>query len=211
MGASEGTAGDLSPAPFTWRLGQEFVRCHDSSYGATEFNARADISQRFRPFVIRGRTVPTLYGSESIGGALSETLFHAVPTDGSDRRVRLSRLSAWQISRLKPTRDLRLADLRDEALKDLPVTREELIESPASAYPWTADVAKDLFSSPLEPDGLIWNARQSRDDLAMVLFARGRVARADLEVARMPMAMAMGEGYEHVLSVGEEMGITITQ
>ena len=201
----------MQPVPYVWDAGREFVRCHDSGYGATEFNPRRDISQRFRPFVIERRTVPTLYGSESAEGALSETLFHAVPTAGPDRRLRLSRLLAWEISHLTPLRDLRLADLRDEALDALQLTRQGLIESSANSYPWTAKVAQVLFESPLKPDGLVWNARQGRHDLAMVLFARKRVARDDLDVSRIPIPMAVGEGHEQVLAVAESVGITITQ
>src|SRR5438105_4342794 len=151
-----------TPALFVFRRGSSFVRCHDSSFGANEFNPRRDISQRFRPFVSRGRTVPTLYGSDELIGALSETLFHMIPPKGSARRVRVSRLLAWLSSTLAPRRDLRLVDLRDDALDDHPfgLTRADLIDSPATVYPETAEWASAYFHSRAEPDGLAWNPRQ---------------------------------------------------
>jgi hypothetical protein len=200
------------PAIFVLRQGSSFVRCHDSSYGANEFNPRRDISQRFRPFVARGRTVPTLYGSDELIGALSETLFHLLPPEGPSRRIRASRLLAWLSSTLAPRRDLRLVDLRDEALEDHPLglTRADLIDSPATAYPETAEWASAYFHAKVEPDGLVWNARQDRNKLAFVLFARGRVARSDLAIVEAPLSL-FTTGFERVLEVAEEAGITIVR
>lgn len=204
-----GAPGPLRPKVFIWKAGVEIVRCHHSAYGATEFNPKR-ISQRFRPFTSRRRTVPTLYGSESIKGALSETLFHAVPVDGPDRSVRLSRLVAWQVSRLAALRNLRLIDLRDPALADLETTREDLIESPADSYPVTAEWADTLFHDALEPDGLVWNSRQAKDQLALILFERGRVARADMDVVKEPMPLAVGRGLDLAYEAAEELEITLT-
>src|SRR5712691_12060591 len=139
---------DLQDLPIrTWRGGETFARCHDSSYGATEFNPRREISQRFRPFASLGRTVPTLYGANKLIGALSETLFHLVPPDGEARRVRQSRLMEWMLSTLAPRRDLALVDLRDIALPTIGfgLTREALLDSPAISYPATARWAADYY------------------------------------------------------------------
>lgn len=202
-------AAELEPDIYLWPRGDEVVRCHNGSYGATEFNPHPKISQRFRPFTARRRTVPTLYGAESIEGALSETLFHAVPVDGPDRTVGLSKLVAWQISRLTPIRDLRLADLRDESLPKLDLSRAELIESPATSYPQTAKWASAFFHCPQEPDGLVWNSRQAKEELSLVLFSRGRVARTDLGIAKSPVPMAVGQGAAMVYAAGEKLKITI--
>jgi hypothetical protein len=192
--------------------GSRFIRCHDSSYGANEFNPRRDVSQRFRPFVARGRTVPTLYGSDELIGALSETLFHMIPPEGHSRRVRASRLLAWLSSTLAPRRDLRLVDLRDDVLDDHPLglTRADLIESPATVYPETAEWASAFFHTRAKPDGLVWNARQDRDKLAFVLFARGRVARSDLRIVDPPISL-FTTGFERVLEAAEQAGITIVR
>jgi RES domain-containing protein len=205
---------------FIWSRLKPFVRCHSSEYGGTEFNARGDISQRFRPFRSRSRTVPTLYGSETLEGALSETLFHAVPpSDNPDReresgrRLRITRVLGWQLSRVTPKRELKLVDLRDEALDDLEtgLTRAALIESPAAHYPETAAWASCFFHCPLEPDGLVWNSRQAPSDLAMILFARGRVARESLSVVDPAVPLTVGEGLQHMHSAAERLGITLIQ
>ena len=201
----------LVPAVLVWRAGTALVRCHRSTYGATELNTRSDVSQRFRPFAAGGRTVPTLSGSELLAGALSETLFHDVPVTGPARRIRISRLLEWLGSTIAPRRDLRLADLRDASLGALGLTREHLIESPALAYPETAEWARALFHSPAAADGLVWNARQRREKLAMILFGRGRVARSDLEVVEPPLPLAIGRGLELVLEAAERAGITIVE
>jgi hypothetical protein len=162
--------------------------------------------------VSRGRTVPTLYGSNELIGALSETLFHMIPPKGSSRRVRASRLLAWLSSTLAPRRDLRLVDLRDEALGDHPfgLTRADLIDSPATVYPETAEWASAYFHSTAEPDGLVWNARQDRDKLAFVLFGHGRVARSDLRIVDPPLSL-FTTGFERVLEAADEAGITIVR
>lgn len=201
----------LAPAVVVWHAGTALVRCHRSTYGATELNPRSDVSQRFRPFTVRGRTVPTLYGSEVLAGALSETLFHDVPVTGPARRIRSSRLLEWLASTIAPCRDLRLADLRDASLDALGLTREQLIESPSPAYPETAEWARALFHSPVAADGLVWNARQDREKLSMILFGRGRVARSDLEVVEPPLPLAIGRGLELVLEAAERAGITIVE
>jgi hypothetical protein len=194
-----------------WRRDEAFVRCHDSSYGATEFNPRRDISQRFRPFTSQGRTVPTLYGSSDLIGALSETLFHFVPADGEARRLRQSHLLKWLASTLAPRRDLKLVDLRDVTLSTLGLglTREALIDSSAHVYPASAQWASAFFHSRAKPDGLVWNSRQYRPAEAFILFARGRVARSDLAIVQPPMPLYGGPGFDRVLEAAESVGITI--
>jgi RES domain len=164
---------------------------------------------RFRPFTSRGRTVPTIYGSQAITGALSETLFHLVPPGGPDRRVSQSKLMSFMISTLAPQRDLQLVDLRDDALEDLGLTRAGLIDSPAEAYPETATWASAFFHSRAQPDGLIWNARQKPETLAFVLFGRGRVGRRELDVVRPPEPLAVGPGLDLVYEAAEELDLTI--
>ncbi|MGH3002913.1 MAG: RES family NAD+ phosphorylase [Gaiellaceae bacterium] len=200
---------DLRPLLYAWKRGDPFLRCHDSSFGASEFNPRRDVSMRFRPFSSRGRTVPTLYGSATISGALSETLLHLVPATGHDRRLRQSKLVAHVISTLASRRDLQLVDLRDEALDDLGMARAGLIESPPAAYPETAAWASAFFHCRSRPDGLVWNSRQERESLAFVLFARGRVDRRDLDVVVPPEPLALGDGLDRVYEVAEQLDLTI--
>lgn len=200
---------DLQPPLYVWDTERKFVRCHNSEFGASEFNPRRNVSMRFRPFSSRGRTVPTIYGSAEITGALSETLLHLVPATGPDRRLRQSKLVPFVISTLAPRRDLQLVDLRDEALDELGLTRAALIESPAEAYPETASWASALFHCSAEPDGLVWNSRQEPQTVAVVLFARGRVQRRDLRVVDPPEPLAVGRGLDRVYDTAERLDLTI--
>jgi hypothetical protein len=164
---------------------------------------------RFRPVASRGRTVPTIYGSEAITGALSETLLPLVPATGPDRRLRQSRLVPFVISTLAPRRDLQLVDLRDDSVGRLGLTRAALIESPAEAYPVTAGWASAFFHCPAEPDGLVWNSRQEPQTVAFVLFARGRVDRRSLEVVDPPQPLAVGRGLDRAYEAAERLDLTI--
>jgi hypothetical protein len=202
----------MKPAAHVLPAGEELVRCHDTFFGSTEFNPDPKISQRFRPFTAQRRTVPTLYAATTFEGALSETLFHAVPVDGPDRSVRLSRFATWCNSRLRPKRDLLLADLTDAKLPALGITRDELIGSPATSYPETARWAKALFECDLEPDGLVWNSRLVPSSLAVVLFGRGRVSRMeDLESVGPLTPMSNGRGAEMLEAAAERMGILLVR
>ena len=200
---------DLHPRLYVWERERRFVRCHDSSFGASEFNPRLDASMRFRPFTSRRRTVPTIYGSEAVTGALSETMLHLVPATGPDRRLRQSRLVPFMMSTLAPRRDLQLVDLRDAALAEYGLTRAALVESPAEAYPETAVWASAFFHCPTEPDGLAWNSRQDPQTVAFVLFARGRVGRRELEVVDPPEPLALGPGLVRVYEAAERLDLTI--
>ena len=87
-------------------------------------------------------------------------------------------------------------------------TRADLIDSPATVYPETAEWASAYFHSTAQPDGLVWNARQDRDKLAFVLYGRGRVARSDLRIVDPPLSL-FTTGFERVLEAADKAGITI--
>ena len=79
----------LPPEPFdlqcnteTWEAEKPIVRVHNSAYVATEFNP-GKRGGRFHPFAGEHEViVPTIYGSNTIDGALSETIFRDVPPIG---------------------------------------------------------------------------------------------------------------------------------
>jgi len=192
-----------------WAAEREFVRCHSSAYGATEFNATRGPG-RFRPFTANRRTVPTLYGAEGFEAALSETVFHDVPVAGPDRQILISSLLPWLRSMLAPTRTLRLVDLRGFGLGRIGATRAKLIDSPASEYATTARWADALYQSPSQPDGLLWTSRQYDRQAALILFGT-RVARRELRIVDPPLPLALGEGLEAVRAAAETAGIMIVE
>jgi hypothetical protein len=152
--------------------------------------------------------VPTLYGSSTLDGALSESIFHSVPLHGPLRSIRRSVLRPMQISTLAPRRDLRLIQLHDFGLHRLGISRVELIE--AKDYPSTVPWAAAFHAWSEEVDGLVWVSRLHDTALALVLFGN-RVARADLKVVEPPLAIFLGEGFAQVEDAAERAKITILE
>lgn len=185
------------------------LRCHDSRFGATEFNPGLG-DGRFHPLrTAGGASIPTLYGSDRLEGAVSETVFHNVPIRGPRRRIRLPALRSLMLSTLAPRRDLQLAQLHGHGLRRLQISRRELVESEASRYAWTRRWAAAIYRSGEDIDGLMWVSRQHDTSFAFVLFG-DRVARDALEVIEPPLPLAWGPGLERVWQAAEEADILLT-
>ncbi len=174
--------------------GSELVRVHDRRFAATEFNPLARPSARFRPF---GETiVPTMYAARDDDTALAESVFHDVPVRGA-RRLARAALAGRVLSRIAPTRELRLIALHGYGLKRLGVTHGELIEAPASAYPWTAEWGAALHAAASDADGIVWMARRFTGRPALILFG-DRVGGGELSVTSAPVPLWYGAGLELV-------------
>lgn len=192
-----------------WDAGKPILRVHHSAYGATEFNPGRGAG-RFHPLGDkRGDVVPTLYGSSTISGALSETVFQRVPHEAPVKSLPVSVLMPMVLSTLTPRRPLRLVQLRGFGLRKLGVTRLQMIESDIDQHPITRAWAAALYEHATDADGLIWMSRQHDSSEAMVLFGT-RVARRDLEVAAAPRPLSPDSaGWQDVLAAAEAAGIII--
>jgi hypothetical protein len=204
------------PEPFAldcnvevWDAEKPIIRVHHSAFGATEFNPGSG-NGRFHPVVDRMATrIPTIYGSNTFDGALSETVFHDVPVSGSGKAVAQSSLRPMLSSTLRPTRPLRLVQLRGFGLKKLGVMRAQMIDSEADQYPVTRAWAAALYEAVNVADGLIWMSRQHDTSEAIVLFGT-RVRRHELEVAAAPRSLyPPSPGWHDVLVAAEAANITI--
>jgi hypothetical protein len=194
----------------TWAGGSLIRRCHDSRFGATEFNPGAG-SGRFHPFLnAAGAAVPTLYGSDTYDGAFSETIFHDVPVRGAGRAILRSMLRPMLVSTIAVNRDLKLIQLHGFGLRRLGVTRAQLIDSEAEAYSVTTRWARVLHDENPSVDGLVWMSRQHDTSRAFVLFG-SRVDRSLLSVAEVPVPLAIGVGFDKVQAAAEQAGITIVE
>lgn len=201
------------PEPFdlqcnveVWDAEKPIIRVHHSAYGATEFNPGRGAG-RFHPLDIRGIAVPTIYGSNTFAGALSETLFQRLPLTSSTKWIPREELMPLVMSSLTPKRSLRLIQLRGFGLRKLGITRVQMIESEADQFAMTRAWAAALYESIPDADGLIWMSRQHDSSEAIVLFGT-RVRRADIEVAAAPRALS-GEAWTEVIAAAEAAGITI--
>ncbi len=199
----------LDPLIHVWEQGRPLLRCHDSRFGATELNPGLG-GGRFHPLVAASGndSVPTLYGSDTHDGALSETVFHNVPIRGAGRGIRQATLRSLMISTLAVHRDLHLAQLHGHGLGRLGLTRGELIDCEAHRYSRTRRWAEALHRCPARPDGLIWVSRQHDTSMAIVLFG-DRLERTELEIVEPPLPIAWGPGLEQVQRAAEEAGILI--
>ncbi|MGH2802372.1 MAG: RES family NAD+ phosphorylase [Thermoleophilaceae bacterium] len=192
-----------------WEARRPVVRCHHSSFGATEFNRTASAG-RFRPVRSRGRIVGTLYGADSDAGAVAEHVFRPVPVAAEVRRVRRARLVPLLISTIAVRRALRLAALHGNGPRRLGATRAQLIDSEADQYPALSAWGQALHDCRAEPDGLVWRSRQYDDAYVLVLFA-DRVPRRELEVVEPPLPLAIGRGLDRVMELAEQAGITLVE
>lgn len=194
----------------TWPNGSGIVRCHDSRFGATEFNPGLG-SGRFHPFSDSlGRAVPTLYGASNLDGSLSESIFHNVPVRGRGKAILHSALRPMMVSTIAACRDLTLIQLHGHGLHRLGVSRAELIDSEARQYTWTAAWGAALHACLESADGLVWVSRRFDTSFALVLFG-DRVLRNDLEVIHPPVPLFPDPGYAEVQRAAEEAGILIIE
>jgi hypothetical protein len=200
-------AGELDPLVTEWAEGRRIVRCHNARHGPTGFNRTASPG-RFRPVRRRGRIVGTLYGSEDLAGAVSETVFHDLPVGAEPRFLRIEALAPMVASALSARRVLRLASLHGHGLRRLGATRAQLIDSEADRYPELAAWGQALHDCPAEPDGLVWRSRHYDDAYALLLFA-DRVRGRDLELVEPPLPLAVDRGLERLMELAERAGITL--
>lgn len=200
--------GTIDPLITVWPAGKRLERCHPSSYGATEFNRRVGTPGRFRPIRVGKRVVPTLYAADEAAGAISETVFHDVPTDVRNKRVRMSRFEVALLSTIASKRDLRLVRLHGHGFHRLSVSRAKLIESEADCYQQLAPWGQALHDCPADADGLLWRSRHYDDSYACLLFG-DRVGRRELEVLAPSLPLALGRGLELVEELGEDADITL--
>ncbi len=200
--------GDLDPLIHVWKRAFPLLRCHDSRFGATEFNPGLG-NGRFHPLTtVGGGNVPTLYGSDTFDGALSETVFHNVPIRGPGRGVRQETLRTLMVSTLAPARDLRLGQLHGYGLRRMRLSRNELIGSEAAHYAETRAWGEALHRCAAEVDGLVWVSRQHDTSFAMVLFG-DRLRRDELDVIEPPLPVAWGPGLDRLFQAADKADILV--
>lgn len=153
-----------------------------------------------------------MYAAGDDDGALSETVFHDVPVRGPGKQIIETALADRLLSTVTASRDLRLADLRDDGLSRLQVSRAELIESDPRSYRETALYSQAVHAHPTRFDGMVWVSRQRATSLAVLLFG-DRLTSADGAVAlahHSPRPLLVGHGRNLVNAIAERAQIRIT-
>lgn len=177
--------------------------------GATEFADCDGPTRRFGPWLRPSEEcVAVLYTAATLAAVVMEVAFHDVDLTVPEPKAFLSDLRMRR-STLSPSRDLLLARLDDAALVRMGISRSELIDTPPSTYNETVAWARAVHDDASRFDGIVWNSRRHPSSEAHVLFA-DRVDRlTDVDVTAEPVPMLSGNGYEDLMSVATEHGITV--
>jgi hypothetical protein len=154
--------------------------------------------------------VPTLYGADSLQGALAETILRDVPLHGDDRNVFSDRLIPYCYTALRARRPLLLAILHDPHVRRLRVGAVEIGSCAPADYPWTAVWAQAIHDDVPQADGLIWVPRHHNAARALMLFG-SRVHAKDLAVDGETQALASGIGRREVARLLELAGIALIE
>ncbi len=174
---------------------------------------------RFAPVVA---TAHVYVARREIAALLESALHDVVP---GHPRVRWPQLGHWAISHVRLRREVRLIDLRDDALARLGLERHQLVATDPGHYPCTRAWADRLHGRHVggQPTaGILWHSRQAevhadqgvRPLLADVLAGEQSEvavvwtdgARRLLEVTGGPWPLAEGRGLEVVRDVANLLG-----
>ena len=192
---------EIEPLP----AGSELVRVHHARFAATEFNATAHPPGRFRPF--GDPVVPTMFAARDSDTALAESVFHDVPIRGT-RQLARAALRERLLSRITPTRELRLVALHGYGLQRLGVTHGELIESGPTAYTWTATWGQALHAAAPDADGLTWMARRFTGRPSLMLFG-DRITADEFTATGAPLELWHGPGLQFVERAAQQSDIAL--
>jgi hypothetical protein len=151
--------------------GTRLVRVHDRAFDGAACNPCVGDPTRFAPLAtVAGECLPTLYAAASFECAVHGSIFHDIPYDGSDKFVRLGKVTLRAISWIEVTTDLVVAGLHEPDLNRLNLTRAELIDTPRSAYLSTARWAEAFHRADPNISGLVWTSRRCDPETAYVFF-----------------------------------------
>jgi hypothetical protein len=147
------------------------VRVHDPAFNGAACNSCVGDPTRFAPLAtVAGDCLPTLYAAESLECATHESIFHDLPYDAPDKFVGFGKVTSRAISWIKVTTDLVVAGLHEPDLNRLNRTRAELIDTPRSAYLFTARWAEAFHLADPDISGLVWTSRRCDPETVYVFF-----------------------------------------
>jgi len=184
---------------------KRLFRVHPTKHASNSFNPGFGIG-RFHPiFDQSGKPIPTLYASDQINGALSETVFRNII---SGDVVYQAELIDKYLSRIQYQKELQLIDLTGNYIKRLKITRRQLIESEEEYYKITARWAEALHSACPSAHGIKWVSRQFDTAKSILLFG-DRVEQSQLKDRNKSELIESGEGLRHVLKAAMEANIKV--
>ena len=183
-------------------------RVHAMKHRAAEFHPGGNGDARFSPiYDPKGKPIPTLYGANTLEGALMEAVFHEVPTPPGYYVLNIEKLVSRQlvVSRIRPRKSLKLVDLSTKGLKRLGLTRADLIDTSVKFYPKTRKRAEE-FHAKTKAHGLAWTSKQDDEAAAVVLFG-DRIAENAFNVELDREPLWEGVRLDAVIALAERIGI----
>lgn len=172
---------DLQVNFTTWPAGQCIYRIHAKCYMAGQFNPGMQGSARFSPLRnSQNQLVPTIYGGESSGVAVMETIFHDLPPRTDGQAFDKGNLLGLVYSVIAPKTDLKLVDLNPKTLKKMGITRAQLLDSAAEQYVYTQEYAAAIHMTQPMAHGLMWSSKQHGDSTLMLFGDRVNEQQLDI-------------------------------
>ena len=139
----------------TWPKGTERYRAAKLRYADSVFTPEGMGEGRFSP--LDGR--PHTYVAEQRSAALLESALHEA--NGPNPRIYRAQLAQYGLVRLRFAPEVRLIDLRDEALAALGIEPAGLTDALPRHYACTRQVAEHLVGTKAS-HGFVWTSRQGR-------------------------------------------------
>lgn len=190
--------------------GSPIVRLHDPDFGGAVPNPCKGDLTRFAPIrQADGTCIPTLYAGQHFECAVFESIFHDVPHVATPRSVRLQKVTARAVTWLETTVPLRLACLNEPDLNRLGMSRENLIDTPASHYHRTARWAEAFWSASPDLMGLTWTSRRC-DPAQAYLFFGDRLPAGALREIESVRVSESADRLEEIRRFGQRAAITLS-
>lgn len=135
---------------------------YDRAYKDSIFNPSGTGDNRFNPIHDdNGTPVPATYCGRTRTAALLETVFHDVTPTGVPSVSRIIDLRNRGLRRIRFDTPVRVADLRDDALTHLGLTRDQLVTTSAAHHcctrQWAIRIREVGRTPPIA--GMIWRSR----------------------------------------------------
>jgi hypothetical protein len=170
----------FAPLVVDWDV--PLYRVHSNRRQPGEFNPGIGSATRWAFF--GEPVVPVLYAAETQEAAVAESILHDVPLVGG--RVSPESYLDRVMSRLTPTRPLRLAQFAAGGLRRLGVRARDLTDTDADTYVDTVRWAQAVWQH-TDCDGITWMSRHWNTSPAIVLLGdrvRARDLSTDPDFAR---------------------------
>jgi len=192
------------------RAGAPLVRVHDPRFEGDEPNPCKGGLTRFAPvFHPGGACLPTLYAAATFECAVFESVFHDVPHAAAEKFVPLGKVTSRAVSWLEIGADLTVASLNEPDLNRLGLTRADMIDTFASAYPETARWAEAFHRANRAVAGLAWTSRRCDPGTAYVFFG-DRLPPCAFKVTDSVEVAVSADHLDQIRRLGRRAGITLT-